>query len=87
MVNIILQFFFQTILKQLTDMGFKETRAKKALILNRLVDLGHAATNQYHKYQQMSHTIFLKIVVKKSGMRLVCKNIWATCHIFAKINT
>ncbi|XP_020626448.1 ubiquitin-associated domain-containing protein 1-like [Orbicella faveolata] len=28
-----------TILKQLTDMGFKETRAKKALILNRLVNL------------------------------------------------
>lgn len=67
MVNIILQFFFQTILKQLTDMGFKETRAKKALILNRLVDLGHAATNQYHKYQQISHTIFLKIVVKNQG--------------------
>ena len=35
----ILQFFFQTILKQLTDMGFKETRARKALILNRLVNL------------------------------------------------
>ena len=33
-----LQFFFQTSLKQLTDMGFKETRAKKALILNRLVN-------------------------------------------------
>ena len=28
-------FLFQTILKQLTDMGFKETRAKKALFLNR----------------------------------------------------
>ena len=35
----ILQFVFQTILKQLTDMGFKETRARKALILNRLVNL------------------------------------------------
>jgi len=35
----ILQFFFQTILKQLIDMGFKETRARKALILNRLVNL------------------------------------------------
>lgn len=32
-------FLFQSILKQLTDMGFKETRAKKALILNRLVNL------------------------------------------------
>jgi len=35
----ILQFFFQTILKQLIDVGFKETRARKALILNRLVNL------------------------------------------------
>lgn len=34
-----ISFYFQTILKQLTDMGFKETRAKKALILNRLVNL------------------------------------------------
>ena len=48
-------------------MGFKETRAKKALILNRLVDLGCAATNQYHIFQLISHTIFLKIVVRNQG--------------------
>ena len=38
----ICMFLFQTILKQLTDMGFKETRAKKALFLNRCCIVGYS---------------------------------------------
>ena len=37
----------------------------------------------YCKNLQISRTIFPKIVAKKLGVRLICRNIWKRCAIFA----